>query len=326
MSQKEFWIYASLGEGNTVDKSVWGMISKTRAILEPHKADWKVCAVVMGDGVDDAAGKLADYVDKVYCASDAALKDLDHMAYASVLSGMAKEHKPAIIFFGVSSFNSVVAAAAGEHLRTGVIAHAIDVRMDDQGCIVGVIPAFGGKFNGDITVPGGRVQIIGARVAGDMPDKLSAKAEVAKVNVNITKKGSYKCKGETTPKLDGKPIESAEFIVCGGAGIGSSEVWDQMKEAAKLLGAEVANTRPVVDEGWVDSEKTMIGISGKYVAPKVYLGFGISGSTHHMCGMRDSKVVINVNTDKNALSMQNSDYIIESQAADILKAIKAALA
>lgn len=324
-SKKEFWIFASLADGGKLDKSVFSMVSKTRAIL-PKDDRWEICGVVMGDGVDAAAAELSEYVEKVYCVSDPALKALDHMVYADILTQMVKESKPDIVFFDVSCFNSVLAAAAGEKLRTGVIAHAIDVRMDDNDCIVGVIPAFGGKFMGDITIPGGKVQLIGARVSGDDPSKLANKGQVVKPSVKMPAAPAYKFLGVSTPKIEGKPIESAEFIVCGGAGIGSSEIWDQMKEVAGILGAEVAHTRPVVDEGWVDSEKSMIGISGKYVRPKVYLGFGVSGSTHHTCGMRDSKVIINVNTDKNALSMQNSDYIIESSAEDMLKAIKAALA
>ncbi len=321
--KKEFWIYAALTRENIVEKSVWGLISKVREILSPYK-DWRICCLLAGDKVNDAAENLASFVDRVYVLSDASLKEEDHMRYSAAMVPLINREKPEVILFGVSAFNSILAAALGMHLKTGVIAHSIDISINSEGNIVGSIPAFGGSFIGDIMCPAARPQIIGVRLAGAFPKELSHKGEVIYASCEKMKTSDrYSFISETVPAgADGKSIETADFIICGGHGVGNRENWKLLEEVAGVLGAEVACTRPPVDEGWVKGEERMIGISGKYVAPKVYMGVGVSGTSHHLCGMRDSSVVININSDDNALSMQNSDYIVKCDARDILLALK----
>jgi electron transfer flavoprotein alpha subunit len=70
----------------------------------------------------------------------------------------------------------------------------------------------------------------------------------------------------------------------------------------------VGCTRPAFDQGWVKNEHGMIGTSGKTVRPKVYIGFGISGATHHVCGIKDAGVIISVNRDQDADVFLASDY------------------
>jgi len=94
-----------------------------------------------------------------------------------------------------------------------------------------------------------------------------------------------------------------------------------LEELAQLLGAAVGCTRPALDEGWAPGEHTMIGISGKTVRPKVYLGFGISGATHHVVGMSDSGLVVSVNTNPSADIFQFSDIKVVADAGSIIKSL-----
>lgn len=324
--KKEFWIYAALTRENIVEKSVWGLISKVREILSPHKG-WSICCLLAGDKVNDAAESLAPFVDRVYALSDSSLKEENHMRYSIAMVPLIKREKPEVILFGVSVFNSILAAALGMHLKTGVIAHSIDININSEGNIVGAIPAFGGSFIGDIMCPDARPQIIGVRAVGVFPEELPHRGEIVYASCETAKASddySFICE-TLSARSNGKSIENADFIICGGHGVGSLENWELLEEVAGMLGAEVASTRPPVDEGWVKGEERMIGISGKYVAPKVYIGVGVSGTSHHLCGMRDSKVVININSDDNALSMHNSDYIVKCDARDILLALRSVI-
>ncbi len=72
---------------------------------------------------------------------------------------------------------------------------------------------------------------------------------------------------------------------------------------------------------WGADEKMMIGASGVSISPQVYLGFGISGATHHTCGMIDSKLILSVNKDVNSQISRSSDYIFEADAGEILEKI-----
>ena len=96
------------------------------------------------------------------------------------------------------------------------------------------------------------------------------------------------------------------------------------KIAAKLGGA-VGCTRPALDEGWPQGEHTMVGTSGKSIRPNVYLGFGISGSTHHVCGMKDAKLIISVNKDEEAEVFNFSDYGLVGDIKEILPVLMESL-
>ncbi|MEM4104141.1 MAG: electron transfer flavoprotein subunit alpha/FixB family protein [Thermoplasmatales archaeon] len=103
-------------------------------------------------------------------------------------------------------------------------------------------------------------------------------------------------------------LEKANIIVSVGRGLGKKEGLQQIEPFAKKIGAEIAGSRPVcLDYQWL-SEDRQVGYSGRKVRPKIYIALGISGQIQHIAGMRDSKIVISVNKDKNAPIFQESDY------------------
>ncbi|MEM0141604.1 MAG: electron transfer flavoprotein subunit alpha/FixB family protein [Thermoplasmatales archaeon] len=103
-------------------------------------------------------------------------------------------------------------------------------------------------------------------------------------------------------------LEKANIIVSVGRGLGKKEGLQQIEPFAKKIGAELAGSRPVcLDYQWL-SEDRQVGYSGRKVRPKIYIALGISGQIQHIAGMRDSKIVISVNKDKNAPIFQESDY------------------
>jgi len=112
------------------------------------------------------------------------------------------------------------------------------------------------------------------------------------------------------------PLDKAEVVFCGGYGIGCKENWGKLEKLAAIFGGAAACTRPVVDEGWAPGEHVMVGTSGKSIRPKAYVGFGISGATHHICGMKDSGLIISVNRDEKAAVFEVSDA---GAAADLNK-------
>lgn len=100
-------------------------------------------------------------------------------------------------------------------------------------------------------------------------------------------------------------VAEAEAIVSAGLGC-NAESFAQVEELARLLGASLGVTRPVYDLGWTGFER-MVGQTGKTVAPRFYLALGISGSMHHLGGIKDSKKVVSVNLDSKVPIFPNSD-------------------
>jgi electron transfer flavoprotein alpha subunit len=102
-------------------------------------------------------------------------------------------------------------------------------------------------------------------------------------------------------------LDSASFIVTGGAGAGDAEGWHAIKKLSEHLGAALGCTRPAVDEGWAELE-TMIGQSGKMVSPQFYMGVGLSGELQHMVGIKGAKVMIAINQDPKSPVFEQVDY------------------
>lgn len=100
-------------------------------------------------------------------------------------------------------------------------------------------------------------------------------------------------------------VAEAEAIISAGLGC-NAESFAQVEELARLLGASLGVTRPVYDLGRAGFER-MVGQTGKTVAPRFYLALGISGSMHHLGGIKDAKKVVAVNCDPKVPIFPNSD-------------------
>ena len=121
-------------------------------------------------------------------------------------------------------------------------------------------------------------------------------------------------------------LSAAPVIVSVGRGIGEQENIGIVEELAAALGAELAASRPICDNGWLPMER-QVGSSGQTVSPKLYLAVGISGAIQHLVGMKGSKTVIAINKDENAPIFEVADYGVVGDLFEIVPALtKAVLA
>ena len=119
-------------------------------------------------------------------------------------------------------------------------------------------------------------------------------------------------------------LTQAPLIVAIGRGIKAPENIPQAEALAKALGAEIAASRPICDEGWLPMER-QIGSSGQTVAPKLYLALGISGAIQHVVGMKGARTIVAINKDSNAPIFEIADYGVVGDIFEIMPALTEAL-
>jgi electron transfer flavoprotein alpha subunit len=119
-------------------------------------------------------------------------------------------------------------------------------------------------------------------------------------------------------------LSAAPVIVSVGRGIGEQENIPIVEELARALGAELAASRPICDNGWLPMER-QVGSSGQTVSPKLYLAVGISGAIQHLVGMKGAKSVIAINKDENAPIFEVADYGVVGDLFEIIPKLTEAL-
>jgi len=110
----------------------------------------------------------------------------------------------------------------------------------------------------------------------------------------------------------GSPLDAAiddvDLLVAGGRGVGGIEGFSALKELAQTIGAGLGGSRIAVDCGWI-SRQRQVGQTGKTVRPLLYIACGISGSPHHVLGMKEAAYVVSINTDREAPMNRVADVV-----------------
>lgn len=320
MTMNKILIYAEVSD-DKVNPVFYELLSKAKELLPPVYG--KIGCILLGESISGAIDELRDSgVDEIFSMDDSALKLFNMDYYCEAIYQTVIAFDPDLILFGATSIGEELAPTIGLKLKTGVAAHCIDIHLNENGELAQLVPAFGGKVIGEIFTPNTRPKIVSIK-PGILPLKVHPKYQAKISNLSPTLLGSVISRIQALeiildPKED-RSIEKSEFVVCAGYGLASKEISEDLKTISSYFNGSIGYTRPAIDAGMAPNETNMIGTSGKSIKPKIYLGIGVSGSTHHICGMKDSEIVIGVNTDHHADLFELCDYKAVCDGEKVIK-------
>jgi len=302
---KEIFVLAEHRRGEFRDVT-FEMLTKGRELSQ--KANMDLTAVLLGHNVKEFAKSLADQAKKVLVVDDARLENFNAEAYQKVLSHLISERKPPLTLIGHTAFGIDLAPSLATELKVPLATDCIDVDFEGEKPVV-VRQVYGGKVNVKASLRTSESYIVTLRPATfEVQEVAPLGGEILEVPSPLKEDIPYKRFIEYfEPPAGEVDITAADVLVSVGRGIKDSENMPIVENLAKALGGVVSCSRPIVDKGWLPSDR-QVGTSGKTVKPKLYLAVGISGAFQHVSGMKNSDLIIAINKDSKAPIFRAADY------------------
>jgi electron transfer flavoprotein alpha subunit len=294
------------------------------AQLIAEETNGRLTAIVIGKNVATLADELAaKKLDEVLLVEHDLLAAYTPDGFNLALQQAIARVNPDLILlphtYQVRDFAPQLAASLGK----GMIGDCIAYRYEN-GKLIFVRQMFQGKTVADVVFEGASPWFATFQAGAFRADLAAQGASMATVTAMQV---------ELKPEqIRTKPLEifreakqavdltQAPIIVSVGRGIKAPENIPMAEKLAKLLGGELAASRPICDEGWLPMDR-QVGSSGQTVAPKLYLALGISGAIQHVVGMKASRVIAAINKDQNAPIFEVADYGIVGDIFEIVPAL-----
>ena len=312
-SDKEVMVFAEQQESE-INPISYELLGKGRELAD--KLGGRLSGVLFGDRIADAAPELIYHgADRVYLYDHAIFHDLDLLNYKHNMVKLAREMNPEIFILGATHWGRSLGARVAAALGTGLTADCTGLEIDRNGNFIQIRPAFSGNVLAHIrTKTRPQMATVRYKVMRSLPRDVNRKGEIISKSAEIVPSLLTITRKE---RLNETNIADAEVIISGGAGLKKAEDFSLLANLAGLLGATVGSSRPPVDSGWIRKEH-QVGFSGNTVKPKIYFACGISGSSQHLAGMRESDVIIAINTDPSAPIFNIADYGIVGDLYEVV--------
>jgi electron transfer flavoprotein alpha subunit len=283
-------------------------------------------AAIAGHGVAGLAAELArKQLDRVYAVEHELLESYTADAFTSAVEQLVRAIQPSLVLFPHSYQVRDFAPKVATRFDQVLISDVVGMRQENGGTIFSR-QLFQGKLNADVK-PGGLGPHFASIQAGAFrADQLKEGAAEVDTFAPQLVVGSIRQKPEPPFRESARAVDltAAEIIVSVGRGIKEKDNIPMVEDLAKALGAELAASRPICDNGWLPMER-QVGSSGQTVSPKVYMAVGISGAIQHLVGMKGAKTIVAINKDANAPIFEVADYGIVGDLFEVVPALTEAV-
>ena len=290
------------------------------AIAGAQKMGGSVSALAIGANADALAGELSGVdLTEVITVNHDLVSSYNADGYSEVVKQVIESESPKTILIGHSYQTRDFMPRVSAKLDIPFIPDIISL---EDGFVKQVLNA---KLNALVTTSADQVILSFQSATFSEEAMVTGSCLTRSIEVNLDS-SIVRSEAEDPFQEDAGDVdlESAELIVSIGRGIEKEENISMAFDLAKVLGAEVSASRPVVDSGWVESFR-QVGSSGQTVAPKLYFSLGISGAIQHVVGMKGSKNILAINKDPDAPIFEIADYAVVGDLLDIIPKLIEAL-
>lgn len=280
---------------------------------------------LVGAGLNEALEEARRAgADEVITIQDSRLADPWPEGHAEAMAAMCGAFSPDLVLMPRTLLG--VEAAARLAIRFGWPLLK-DVTRFEKGSdgIIAARPVFGGAVSATLMAPQGPwIVVPRPRAFAAARPKEGALSPVVRQELTLTERPKTHCGARQRQHSSGKDIERARVLVAGGGGLGGPEPFRLLDEIAELLGGTVAASRVACDAGWAPTV-LQVGLTGKTVAPDLYLAVGISGATQHLAGCTSAQAIAVINSDKHAPFFRLANYGVVGDWKDVMPSFRDAL-
>ena len=290
------------------------LVSYAKAIAD--QLNTEAVAVSIGNVEEDELKKLGNYgAKKIFNVQDEKLKNLANQPYAKIIAQVAEKEDANVLVFANNFTGKAVAPRVSVKLKAGLAGGVIELPSSLDPFMV-KRKVFTNKAFANIKIKSEKKVLTLFQNSFEIKETENA-ASIENFTPEFSD-ADFRTEVKEVNKVTGKILlTDAEIVVSGGRGMKSPEKWEPLEELAAVLGGATACSRPVSDEGWRPHEEH-VGQTGKIIAPNLYIALGISGAIQHLGGVSSSKIIVAVNTDKDAPIFEAADYGIVGDVHKIL--------
>ena len=293
-------------EAKTLDPVTGELIAAGRQVAED------IGVALLGTDLEELSREaIALGASVVYTVQDPALDGPDIDPKVAALTEVCKQIAPQVLLVGKTQDGREIGPRVAFRLAAGLAQDCIRVGVDSEtGRVVATRPVYGGSAMAAVTFPGDGLQVVvmrGRAYEPPAPDA-SGTGDIVPITVDLEASPNRVRNIRTVAQAgEGVRLEDANIVVAGGRGLGGPEPFELLGQLADVLGGAMGASRAACDAGWID-HSYQVGLTGRTIAPNVYITVGISGASQHMAGCSGAKHIVAINKDREANIFKDASY------------------
>jgi electron transfer flavoprotein alpha subunit len=308
-------LVAATLEDRSIPDDVWAL----GGLAKNLDTDPEVALLLMGTDTEDAAQLAAAWFDEVIVVDDPSLSVPDGERFARQAAPIVQREQPALLMMVHTNFAMDAVPGLSALLDRPLITDCLSLEISGD-TLFGVRTMYAGKVHARMEAslaPNGCVVTVrpGAFEVPSAAPQVGGRIRSEPPPTDSPTKRRYVRTVE--PDAEDVDLSQAEILVAVGRGIEDGDNIQIIENLAEALGAEIACSRPVVDNNWLPKTR-QVGTAGVTVRPRIYLAVGISGSFQHMGGVKGNPFIAAINSDPRAPIFNEADVGIVGDLFDVV--------